>query len=48
MATQSDACVRNTVGMNPSSVAGGNVYVGPSLTSSLIRVVAALAKAERR
>jgi hypothetical protein len=33
--------------MNSSSGAGGNVYVGPSLTSSLIRFVAALAAAQR-
>jgi len=32
--------------MNPSSGSGGTMYVGPSLTSSLIRVVAALASAK--
>jgi hypothetical protein len=32
----------------PTSTApGGNVYVGPSLASSLLRVVAALATAQR-
>jgi hypothetical protein len=52
-ATQSDAPVRNTVGMSASSpqpvpttsAPGGNVYVGPSLASSLFRFAAALATA---
>jgi hypothetical protein len=50
-----DACVRNTVGMSATSATpsttsaapGGNVYVGPSLTSSLLRFVAALATARQ-
>jgi hypothetical protein len=52
-----DASVRNTVGMsavNPaptttpiSAAPGGNAYVGPSLTSSLLRLGAALATARR-
>ena len=33
--------------MKTSSAPGGNTYFGPSLTSSLVRIVAALAKAER-
>jgi hypothetical protein len=34
--------------MSMTSPAGGNVYVGPSLTSSLIRLVGAIATAPRR
>ena len=30
-----------------SSAPGGNIYVGPSLSSSLLKVVAALATAQR-
>jgi hypothetical protein len=52
-AALSDAPVRNTLGMSatpasstPMSTApGGNVYVGPSLASSLLRFAAALATA---
>jgi hypothetical protein len=35
------------VGMTTTSGVGGNVYVGPSLATSLIRFVAALATAQR-
>ena len=46
----------NTVGMSAtratptlmtSTAPGGNVYVGPSLSSSLLKVVAAIATAQR-
>ena len=33
--------------MKTSSAAGGNVYVGPSLTSSLLRLGGAIAAAQR-
>jgi len=33
--------------MPTSTAPGGNVYVGPSLASSLLRMVAALATAQR-
>jgi hypothetical protein len=53
--TQDDAPVRNTVGMSATpaptvpttTAAGGNVYVGPSLSSSLLKFVSALARAQR-
>jgi hypothetical protein len=33
--------------MKTTTAPGGNVYVGPSLSSSLVRIVAALATAGR-
>ena len=50
---QDDACVRNTVAMSsskpqPAPSAGGNLYVGPSLGSSLVRAFAFLAAAPQR
>jgi hypothetical protein len=53
--SQDDASVMNTVGMSATSASpvptvtapGGNVYVGPSLSSSLFKFAAALAAAQR-
>jgi hypothetical protein len=43
--TQDDAPVRNHVGMPTTSAPGGNVYVGDSLTKSLLKLVAGIAAA---
>jgi hypothetical protein len=53
--TQSDAPVTHTASMSATpaqsvsttTAPGGNVYVGPSLTSSLFKFAAALAAAQR-